>query len=556
MKKVDRDNKGYTGLQAIGDSTLIGLSGLKGYQTYRLGDFLSRLNRKSTAAFDATGLANATLNKELLQDLDTLARGITDSGSGANAYTYATQMHSAANKPLFIGRKAIGSEEGLNEFHQLIRNLGDNLTDDLAGAFNKAKRTAKRIGIIDKNGYLKGSNGGIFLDIPADPGPIKDWIRGMSAVKGEGRAWDASLKHFQAFKESPLDGYRQLIYEAEALGNPIIKSRLPDGKLRVGKSLTFGNVAGLLEESKNFKARGFPSRESYLRDLLFSKMNGMFVGSAKEAPGAFEPLLADLASRGGGDYNGFLWNTVGPRDYMLSDKGVIATERHLEKARKLDAILAQKGLPPKFEDLVSRTMSRQRRMASKARKALSPEEAIELMAGDSPFVNVLNRIGKPMSGRRFGMQHLSDAMRVRTVANNIADPFAAALARRNASAYGGIGKGLLLADMLRSGKVKFLGKALKALGIAVPVATTGLIARNRLRKEGSYEGISELGRFVTNAGGVADPGVSRILTTKPDIMYRIGRLKGPALITGATLLAIAGFLRARPRAVSGNNGAM
>lgn len=532
MAKSSKSSNKRSRPVTAGDIFGIGAAGGAGYGSYRLGNFISRLSNKSREAFARSGLSDAKLNTELLQDLGSLARGIDASGAGADAYTYATQMHAAANKPLFLGRSAIGSEEGLNEFHNLIRNLGDSITDDLAGAYKNTVKTGKRLGIIDKGGFLRGSGKQVFLDVPVDPQGIKDWVRGMSALKGEGPAWDRSLSHFQAFKESPLDGYRQLVKEV-TLANPR-QTRL-----------TYANIAGMLEESKKFAEKGFKSREEFLRNMLFDKMSGMWVGSAADSPNAFAPFLSDVANRGGGDYNGFLWNTVGVNDFLRNPKMRVVGPKHLEKAKLLDAKRVAEGKAPKFVKLVESAMEKQK---LDMRKATTVEGAFDKMVKSTPFEHVLNRIGKPLSGRRFGMQHLYDAMKGRTVADNIVNPFAAALAKRNASAYSGISKAVVLADILRSKGVKNIGRGLKGLGIALPalaLGTTAVGAARKMKKEGSYPGISEIGEFATGAGGIADPGMSRILTTRPDFFYRLNRMKTPAVIAGATLLTLASFLRAK-----------
>ena len=245
------------------DIAILGGTGALGYGRYRLGDYMVDLSKRMRKAFRDAGVSDSSkVNDALLDEFRTLRRSISTDNPARNAYTYADIMHRAANMPLFEGGKALGTKEGLGQFNNLIHNVGETIAPDIYGKLPLAKRVGRILGIVDKDGIARGFGGEFDLQKAIDSGAegTAGFFTGGHPRPGNSAEWRAALRHFDSFMTSPLDGYRQLVSEANIYGNP--------WKFEIGRKLFIRN-----EEIPALRKRLGETTSEAERETISKKIN-------------------------------------------------------------------------------------------------------------------------------------------------------------------------------------------------------------------------------------------------------------------------------------------
>jgi hypothetical protein len=637
------------------DAAILGGTGALGYGRYRLGSYMTDLNRRVRKAFRDAGVSDsAKVNDALIDEFRTLKRVVSDTNPARNAYTYSDIMHRAANMPLFEGGKALGTDEGLEQFHKLIQNMGDTVAPDISKGSRLTYKIGKRLGVIGKDGKLTIIQPG--LEVPNwTPEDIKGFFGNAAATKENKMMWAGTSAHFKHFMKSPLDGYRQLVHEARMYGDPALwkktesvqasaeikdlKNRLAsasseeerksisekleevmnhkktidaerlklingeeklverldakgnkvlgsDGKPIMDKVMKgwdprshepYGHFAWLINESQNFGKNGFKDRDSYLRHLIWSQFSGQ-TGGGGEFNHAFDQLVNDLKTRGGGSYNGILYNTIGLKDFMGDRKIQRSISDLAKKFKKAPAGSAEReelakalrtevgklksnygnvrfnvlqklyafnekrvkdGLKPMFEGWIKNQ-----------EKLLAEEQsrALQTLLKTHPAEHILNLIGGPGTPLRHGMQNLGDVLNNRIFANNIIDPIAGGIAKKNTEMYAGISRLLQAGNTIRSRGFRNMGRMMKGTGALLPLLGAGAVAY----RNGAFDKKASSAAFdpsnVINMNNVSNKGLETIVTSAPNHWYdpkpMLKRVKGPALGLAGLTLILAGLIKA------------
>lgn len=528
FKQARRKDSHYEKLPV--DALLAGASGGTGYGLYRLGSGGVRLNKDLNSALSSVGISPSTkFNRTLLERLDSLGRNADPNRLIESAYIYPEFMHYAAREPLFEGGAyALAHPKGLKQMHDVGGAVSDVLREDVGKPIDRKIAKIKRL--------LGGRFGSKNLPEGIATRAINTITQNVDRVAGHDlRAGRAHLRHFKAFSDSPVAGYLKLLEETA------------DHASR--SDMSIHNMYVLLNESRNFAKKGFPSQEAYFRDMLYRDFPEVLKGGTASS-GAIRWMeratLSDV-SRGAPVF-----------DYAVSDFNRILREvPDSVKKRGDNAVynyVMRNGFgydsrpgTEGYSDLLIKDKAGKVVKDEFGRNVVKTPEQVsifdQLASRLKRNVNVKEQLASPYPG---GIQAIKDD---RGLLHNLAEPIIGKKAINNSMGYSGTGKLVRLIDKLRGKKFLNGMRAVKGLGVALPVlAGIGIYGRHRSPQQKKAEFGFE-GDYVRSGGGFggATPAVERVAPTKPAAIkgfrgHFLNNLKGKvSLLAGLALLATAGY---------------